>query len=44
MTLSGRDSVQALGAFVWLNQGIDETTPAGKLQMHPRGTFELGVA
>ena len=40
------DELQALGvAFVSLNEGIDATTPAGKLQMHILGAiaeFERG--
>jgi DNA invertase Pin-like site-specific DNA recombinase len=40
------DDLQALGvAFVSLNEGIDATTPAGKLQMHILGAiaeFERG--
>src|SRR5207237_5759983 len=34
------DELQALGiAFVSLNEGIDATTPAGKLQMHILGAI-----
>jgi DNA invertase Pin-like site-specific DNA recombinase len=40
------DDLQALGvAFVSLNEGIDATTPAGKLQLHILGAiaeFERG--
>ena len=34
------DELNALGiAFVSLNEGIDATTPAGKLQMHILGAI-----